>query len=246
MFAGGGDEQVALRILGRNGEVGQRGGAGGGFLRGGGLGRGRGGIGRRGMIVVRTRGRGGPNLGPPSVRRDVNVGSQTLDYAFYLLGSNTTTRVMYVQNDTQYAGSTNTVPGIVSAYYEIALPVVAANGQYVCKNGGTTGLTCGFVIDRAWSGNGFYGLVKVSQSVQPYIAETGDSGGPVFIWTSSNSQVRPMGIMKTSARINGQPCRNASTTASQNNTCFFTFMPLRAIRGDQPFTVNTVSGFVSP
>lgn len=188
----------------------------------------------------------GPTLGPPSVRREINIGSQTFDYAFYLLGSNTTTRAVYVQNNTQYAGATNSVPGFVSAYYEIAQPTLAANGQYVCKNGATTGLTCGFVVDTAWSGNGFYGLVKVSQSVQPYIAETGDSGGPVFMWTSSNSQVRPMGIMKSSARINGQPCRNTSTTPSQNNTCFFTFMPLRIIRGDQPFTVNTVNGFVAP
>ena len=31
-----------------------------------------------------------------------------------------------------------------------------------------------------------------------------------------------------------------------NRTCYFVFMPLAPIRGIDPFTVNTVNGFVTP
>lgn len=190
---------------------------------------------------------GGPTLAPPSAISNTDNGWQTLDYAMYPLGTNTTSRVVYVQNNTTYNGYTNNVPGYVSAYYEITFPKQPVNGQYLCKSGGTTGLSCGIVIDKNWSGDGKLNLVKVSKSAQPYIAEGGDSGGPVFSWSADNSMVHPIGLTISTARYaDGTPCRNTSTTAANNTTCYMIFLPLTTIRGYAPFTVNTVGGFVAP
>lgn len=191
---------------------------------------------------------GGALLSPPFVISNTDNGWQTLDYAQYRLGTaHTTGRLIYVQNNATYNGYTNTVPGIVSAFYEITTPQSPTTGAYICKNGATTGVTCGIIVDRNWSGDGKLNLVKVSQSAQPYIAEGGDSGGPVFGWSTDKSMVRPMGITISTARYaDGTPCRNTSTTASNNTTCYFVFMPLTTIRGYAPFTVNTVNGFVAP
>lgn len=190
---------------------------------------------------------GGPTLAPPSAISNTNNGWQTIDYAMYPLGTHTTSRVIYVQNNTTYNGYTNTVPGFVSAYYEITAPRQPLNGQYLCKNGGTTGLTCGTVVDVNWSGDGKTNLVKVSRSAQPYIAEGGDSGGPVFAWSADSSMVHPIGITISTARYaDGTACRNTSTNAANNTTCYMIFMPLTTIRAYAPFTVNTVNGFVAP
>lgn len=191
--------------------------------------------------------REGPTLSPPSVQVEGDNGWQTTDYAMYPLGPHTTTRVIYVQNDTQYNGYTNRVPGIITTYYEITHPRQTANGQYVCKNGGRTGITCGTVVDKNFSDSNNKNLVKVSQSSQPYIAEGGDSGGPVFAWSADGSMVHPVGIMKATARnTDGTACRNVTSTASSNTTCFFVFTPLTTIRAYSPFTVNTTAGFVAP
>ena len=191
--------------------------------------------------------RSGPTLSPLSVRAEGDNGWQTTDYAMYPLGTHTTSRVIYIQNDTQYNGYTNRVPGIVTTYYEITYPRQPVNGQYVCKNGGTTGLTCGMIVDKNFSDSNNKNLVKVSQSAQPYIAEGGDSGGPVFAWSADGSMVHPIGIMKATARnTDGTACRNTSSTAYSNTTCFFVFMPLTTIRGYAPFTINTTGGFVAP
>lgn len=139
------------------------------------------------------------------------------------------------------------VPGVVKTNHEDAPLRQPVNGQFVRKNGGTTGITCGTVVDRNFSDDTVKNLVKVSQSAQPYIAEGGDSGGPVFTWSADGSMVHPIGIMKGTGRYaSGTPCRNTSSNASQNTTCFFVFMPLATIRAYAPFTVNTTSGFVAP
>lgn len=191
--------------------------------------------------------RNGPRLTPASARSNTDNGWQTLDYAMYPLGTHTTTRAIYIQNDSQYLGYTNTVPGVVTTYYEITFPRQPVNGQYVCKNGGTTGITCGTIIDKNFSDDTVKNLVKVSQSAQPHIAEGGDSGGPVFAWSADGSMVHPIGIMKGTGRnASGTPCRNASSNASANTTCFFVFTPLTTIRAYSPFTVNTTGGFVAP
>lgn len=195
---------------------------------------------------------GGPNLTTVSSRAHDNTGYQTRDYAFYTLGTHTTARVINVQNDlTNSDGSRNYVPGVVSAYYEIAAPRQPVNGQYLCKQGGTTWLTCGFVMDKNWSGNGYSNVVKVSQSAQPYVALGGDSGGPTFTWSADQSMVHPIGVTIGSAYYTSSsgtrtPCKNTSSTASANTTCYFVFLPLTTIRAYSPFSVNTVNGFVAP
>ena len=106
---------------------------------------------------------------------------------------------------------------------------------------------CGTIIDKNFSDDTVKNLVKVSQSAQPYIAEGGDSGGPVFAWSADGSMVHPIGIMKGTGRnASGTPCRNTSSNASANTTCFFVFTPLTTIRAYSPFTVNTTGGFVAP
>ncbi|MEE4211667.1 MAG: S1 family peptidase [Parvularcula sp.] len=188
-----------------------------------------------------------PKISPPSARQEGDNGWQTLDYAMYPLGAHATTRVIYVQNDTSYSGYMNTVPGITTTYYEITSPRQPANGQYLCKSGGTTGLTCGIVVDRNYSDSEVKNLVKVSKSSQPYIAAGGDSGGPVFTWSADGSMVHPIGIMQGGSEYgSGAACRNSSSTAANNSQCYFTVMPLTTIRGYSPFTINTTSGFVSP
>lgn len=187
-----------------------------------------------------------PILAPAWARKDELRGYQTLDHAMYPLGRHTTTRVINIENNRVYRGETNTVPGIVTAFYEIASPRQPVRGQYLCKMGSTTGLTCGIVADINFNGDGQWNVVKVSQSAQRHIAEGGDSGGPVFSWSSDGSMVHPIGIMKRTARVNDQVCRNSSSTASNNTTCYFTFIPLTTIRAYDPFQVNTVDGFRSP
>jgi hypothetical protein len=194
----------------------------------------------------------GPNLTTVSSRLQDNTGYQTRDFAFYTLGTHTTARVINIQNDLQNAdGSRNYVPGVVSAYYEIATPRQSVNGQYVCKQGGTTWLTCGFVVDKNWSGDGYSNVAKVSQSAQPYIALGGDSGGPTFAWSTDQSLVHPLGITIGSAYYTNpdktrSPCKNASATASANTTCYFVYLPLTVIRAYSPFTVNTINGYIAP
>lgn len=187
-----------------------------------------------------------PNLAPAWARKDELRGYQTLDHAMYPLGRHTTTRVINIENNRVFRGETNMVPGVVTAFYEITYPRQPFRGQYLCKMGATTGLTCGIVADINFNGDGQWNVVKVSQSAQRHIAEGGDSGGPVFSWSADGSMVHPIGIMKRTARVNDQVCRNASTAASNNTTCYFTFIPLTTIRAYDPFQVNTVDGFRSP
>jgi hypothetical protein len=189
---------------------------------------------------------GGPTLTNPYPWRDTDTTFQTQDWAIYPLGSHTTERVVYIQNGTTYNGRTNNVPGVVSAYYEITYPRQPVAGQYICKNGGTTGITCGVVVATNWSGDGYRNVVKVSSSAQPYIAAGGDSGGPVFTWSADGSMAHPVGIVIGAAFLNGSPCLNTTTDPGRNTTCYFVFLPLSLIRGHDPFTVNTVHGFVTP
>jgi hypothetical protein len=190
---------------------------------------------------------GGPTLTTVSFK-NTPAEVATYDYAMFNLGTNTTTRVIYVANDniTNVDGTSNYISGFTSAYYEIAAPLAFAVGQYVCKQGFKTRLTCGTVIDTNWSDSGGSGVVKVSKSAQGNIADSGDSGGPVFMWTTSNSQVRPVGIMKGANVAGSVPCKNTSTVVANNTSCYFTVMPLKKISGRSPFTVNTFSGFAVP
>lgn len=192
---------------------------------------------------------GAPTLTTVSSSDNRIVFGQSIDYAFFTLGTHTTSRVINIQNESSYVnadGSRNYVPGIVTAYYEIASPVLVSNGAYVCKEGSVTLLTCGYIVSTSYSDSNVSNVAKVSKSAQGNIAAAGDSGGPVFGWTNSNSQVVPLGIVKSAYLPGGLPCKNTSTTATTNTVCFYTFLPLRTIRGYAPFTINTVNGFVAP
>jgi hypothetical protein len=190
---------------------------------------------------------GGPTLTTVSFR---NAASEvaTYDYAMFNLGTNTTSRVIYVYNDniTNADGTKNYMSGFTSAYYEVAAPLALTSGQFVCKSGYRTRLTCGTVVDTNYSDSSNSGNVKVSKSAQGNIGNHGDSGGPVFVWTNANSQVRPLGIFKGTNATGDVPCKNTSTVAANNTACFFTVMPLKKIYGRTPYQVNTVGGFVIP
>lgn len=206
----------------------------------------------------------GPTLNNVSSSADEKGYWQTKDYAFFRLGTHTTARVINVQNGMTFGdGSRNYVPGIVTAYYEIGRPQQPYRGQWLCKQGASTLLTCGTVEDTQWSGDGYANVVKVTRSAQPYIALGGDSGGPSFTWSTDGSLVLPVGMTIGSAYYrlynadgslqrdaNGnpiqRPCKNTSTTASYNTTCYFVFLPLTTIRAYSPFRINTVDGFITP
>jgi hypothetical protein len=190
--------------------------------------------------------------GSPTLTTVSSRGSDTtvIDYAMFTLGTHTTTRVINIQNEPSFVnpdGTKNFTPGITTAYYEIIAPVTALNGAYVCKQGKTTLLTCGTIVDTSYSDSKGTNLVKVSKSAQGNIVMSGDSGGPVFIWSADGSQVKPIGIVKGS----NQPsttvaCKNSSTVAANNTNCIFTYTTLRNIRGYAPFTINTTGGFLAP
>jgi hypothetical protein len=190
---------------------------------------------------------GSPTLTTVSAR-----GSDTtlIDYAMFTLGTHTTSRVINIQNESSFVnadGTKNFIPGITTAYYEITAPVIALNGAYVCKQGKTTLLTCGSIVDTSYSDSKGSNLVKVSKSSQGNIGMSGDSGGPVFIWFADGSQVKPLGIVKgANPPSTTVACKNTSTVAANNTNCFFTYTTLRNIRSYSPFTINTTGGFVSP
>jgi hypothetical protein len=190
--------------------------------------------------------------GSPTLTTVSSTGSNTalIDYAFFTLGTHTTSRVINVQNESTFVnsdGTKNYIPGITTAYYEIIAHVIALNGAYVCKQGKTTLLTCGSIVDTNYSDTKGSNLVKVSKSAQGNIAMSGDSGGPVFIWSADGSQVKPLGIVKgANPPSTTVACKNTSTVAANNTNCFFTYTTLRNIRGYSPFTINTTGGFVAP
>jgi len=169
-----------------------------------------------------------------------NDGYQTKDYAFFVLQPHTTGDAVYIENGRTFSdGSSNNVPGIVSTYYQIDNPKQPVLNQYICKEGTSTALTCGYVADLHFTNSTHSNLVKVDRSVQPYIALGGDSGGPVFTWRADGSMVYPNGIMTATAEINGQTCKNTSSTAGNNTRCFFLFSPLTTIRAYSPFSVKS-------
>lgn len=186
-----------------------------------------------------------------------NDGWQTKDYAFYTLSPHTTERVVYIENGRDFTdGSRNYINGIVSTYYEIDYPKQPVIGQYICKSGASTALTCGYVTTLNYTDNKYSNLVRISKSVQPYIGAGGDSGAPVFTWRPDGSMVYPNGIAIGASIIetvdqygnviSSRDCKNTSSTASNNNTCHVVFLPLTTIRGYAPFTINTVNGFLAP
>lgn len=192
---------------------------------------------------------GGPVLSTVYSSDNRIVSGQSVDNAFFALGTHTTARVINIQNDPNFVnpdGTRNYIQGITSAYYEIASPALVTAGSYVCKQGKTTLLTCGVIVSTSYSDSNVSNVVQVSSSAQGNIASSGDSGGPVFSWTNSNSQVIPLGIVKSTYMPGGVACKNTSTSPANNTTCFYTFLPLRTIRGYRPFTVNTVNGFLAP
>ena len=94
------------------------------------------------------------------------------------------------------------------------------------------------------------GGVVAAQDGSPESSETVPAATPEPAAAPAEDSVNlptdPIGIMKRTARVNDQVCRNSSTTASNNTTCYFTFIPLTTIRAYDPFQVNTVDGFCSP
>lgn len=70
-------------------------------------------------------------------------------------------------------------------------------GMNVCKQGSTTGLTCGSVTDLDYPYSFFGGgtFIQVSNSLQSNLSDPGDSGGPWFTTvTSGNDEVSALGL----------------------------------------------------
>lgn len=189
---------------------------------------------------------GGIYLGSPFAWRFETSYGKTYDYAIYRLGAHTTAPAIYLQNNTSYAGSTNTVPGFVSGYYAIEGVKPTSQqlvGYLTCKNGAYTGFTCGRIESTSFSNATHSALVRVGRSNQPYIAVGGDSGGPVFAYPDGNL-VQAFGIVIATAQESETvDCKNTST---DNTRCYFLYMPFTRATERHPFQVNTQNGYVRP
>ena len=195
-------------------------------------------------------------LSEVSAYADSNNGWQTLDYAMYRLGTHATAPYINIENGRTVEGEYVSVPGYATNYYLIDYPKEPVRGQFICKMGVNTGLTCGRITELNYTDSEYSNLVRMSESAQRYIGLRGDSGGPVFAFrTSDNAAVHPIGLaVKASVietyrgteKISERPCRNTSTVGANNTTCHVLFMRLSTIRGYSPYTINTISGFRAP
>lgn len=187
---------------------------------------------------------GGTGLGAPYSYRDTVANGKTYDFAIYNLGTNYSGPYVYVDNNVAYNGKTNSVPGFGDGYYSVVgvrKYYSQLNGLMVCKNGARTGFTCGQIETNNYTGNGYYRLVKVSNSSQPYIAVAGDSGAPAFAYPNG-SQVNATGIVVAANEVSGNACDNTQNAGQ----CAFFYMPLSYAAEQEPYTVNTTAGFVTP
>lgn len=138
-------------------------------------------------------------------------------------------------------------------------------GAVRCKSGGTSGFTCGLIVNSSYYSVNednivIDGMVEVSQTSQPVIAASGDSGGPIIDeprWSATYGryEAKAAGIMHGATLFNinpvfpavgERPCDNRY----DNVDCSFIFMPLDRVNDFAPVLINVFSGnntiFVAP
>ena len=126
-------------------------------------------------------------LSDVSAYADSNNGWQTLDYAMYRLGTHATGRYINIENGRAVEEEYVSVPGYATNYYLIDYPKEPVRGQFICKMGVNTGLTCGRISELNYTDSEYSNLVRMSESAQRYIGLRGDSGGPMFAFRTSAS-----------------------------------------------------------
>jgi hypothetical protein len=124
---------------------------------------------------------------PPYFERNADA----YDYAIYETGSlNSDYQVFYRDKngipefaDTGWLHTKNYITGFNQV-----------NGMTVCKSGGTTGITCGKIVDDSYEYRPGWWFIEVSQTQQADISEEGDSGGPWFLYPGSSIDITAAGI----------------------------------------------------
>lgn len=99
-------------------------------------------------------------------------------------------------------------------------------GMVVCKSGHTTGITCGQITNGNATHNGVAGWIEASKSQQALFADQGDSGGPVFYYPGTSTNITGVGITTASNLVAGP-------------TGILIYMPIDYI-DDHFATVNTL------
>ncbi len=131
-------------------------------------------------------------------------------------------------------------------------------GSVRCKNGLTTGITCGEITysstDSYVVRNGityyYYDYVEVAYADQMVIAYGGDSEGPVFtrpLWNATQQQweIRAAGLLvggnDKPAGSYDRPC-----VSTEDPYCYFLYLPIDRINDRVPMQIIASTGGVSP
>jgi hypothetical protein len=188
----------------------------------------------------------GVSLGAPYFTRDTIVSSNTYDYSVFLTGTLTTGPLVWIDNDTIYNGSTNTVPGFLDGYLNVTGVKPTAqqlSGYLICKSGYSTGFTCGSITSTAYFDSNYSNVVRVSKSNQPYIAAGGDSGGSAFTYPNGSDTLAAGIVIGATAQpgTTSDPC--IKSTAYD---CAFFYMPIGRVKDLEPYQIRTTAGYVSP
>lgn len=138
----------------------------------------------------------------------MNSGSD--DYEWRTVSSGNT-----ITNAIKYSTSSLTVTGTAD-------PTTFPVGTTVCKQGATTGYTCGTIeaTNSSTTYNGATGYwVRVKRNTSGYMTDSGDSGGPVFGGGAAAGQATAYGIV------------HSKVTSPADQVGQMMFMPIKRISG---------------
>ena len=90
-------------------------------------------------------------------------------------------------------------------------------GMVMCKQGMSTGITCGEIVDGNALRNGARGWIAVSKTQQADLTAPGDSGGPWFMYPGSSQDIKATGVHS------GATTENCVGTGS---ACTAVYMPI--------------------
>lgn len=149
-----------------------------------------------------------------------------------------------ITHPAQYSARDNYVPGYnPSGYFRVTGSRGYADqkvGQYLCKSGRSTGLTCGEILHGYYTWNGTKGWIQSGYSFQELYAFKGDSGGPVF----SDDLAGPIGdILALGILVGGNTFANPDGSRrpclpEDNTTCYAVHMPIDYIDDQQLLTLD--------
>jgi len=113
-------------------------------------------------------------------------------------------------------------------------------GQYLCKSGRSTGLTCGEIMHGYYTWHGTTGWIQFGHSYQDILLFSGDSGGAVFTddLEGPSGDMLALGIISGGNTFTTSDGKKRRCLLEDNVVCYGVHMPIDYIDDQQLLTLD--------